>query len=74
MAYSRLWKGQQRGPTPQTGHLQAQGSWSTSVSKQSILYPVSAVDVGPVACQELHHVRLVAKHCNVQGGVVGDWV
>lgn len=44
------------------------------MSKQSILYPVSAVDVGPVACQELHHVRLVAKHCNVQGGVVGDWV
>lgn len=37
-------------------------------------YPVSAVDVGAVVHQELHHVRLVAEHRDVQGGVVGDWV
>lgn len=37
-------------------------------------YPVSPVDVGPVVHQELHHIWLVAEHCDVQGGVVGDWI
>lgn len=37
-------------------------------------YPVPPVNVGPVAHQQLHHVRLLSQHSNVQGRVVGDWV
>lgn len=37
-------------------------------------YPVPPVNVGPVAHQQRHHVRLVSQDSNVQGGVVGDRV
>lgn len=37
-------------------------------------YPVPAIDVGPVAYQQFHHVGLVPQDGNVQGRVVGDRV
>lgn len=37
-------------------------------------YPVPAIDVGPVAHQQLHHIRLVSQDRDVQGRVVGDRV
>lgn len=37
-------------------------------------YPVPPVNVGPVAHQQLHHVRLVSQDGDVQSRVVGDRV
>lgn len=37
-------------------------------------YPVPPVDVGPVAHQQLHHVRLVSQDSDVQGCVVCNGV
>lgn len=57
-------------------HSRAAQAWGAQPGRAqaAVPYPVSAVDVGAVLHQQLHHVRLVAQHRHVQGRVVGDWV
>lgn len=60
---SGLGPGRCSGPPPASSSLPRAG-WTGS-------YPVPPVNVGPVADQQLHNVRLVSQDSDVQGRVVG---
>ena len=73
LAHAARSEAQELGSSSPPSQLSPRGL-SVAVPRQPSPYPVSAVDVSPVARQQLHHIRLVAEHRDVQGSVVGDWI